>query len=274
MSRTGNPRWLAVAVLALLVSAVGCGGGKDQAGDAGRGAELEALRAAQAELTALRQQKSDLEAAIAAFDPDAASDATAEEGATEGEEAAPTLEGMQAEVETLEATLAAKTDEFGGRVVAFINADPPIQGEPMKPEVQEAIHMKTAEDMIVAQEYIDQGGDYRRALDIFEQLQTLDPDNEDLAAAIAKAEEMRYMTPERFAQVKKGMTMDEVRAILGQVNLYNVKNYEDKGVISWLYPREDKGAAGVYYNEKKGEWRVYQLDFDAVKAPAEGEAAQ
>ncbi len=273
MTRTGNVRWLAVASLALLVSVAGCGGGEGD-GDTNRTAELEALRAARQELVQLRQEAVDLEARIEASESEESSgaeadaDAAGQEG-VEAAEAAPTVEELEAELATLEARLPQVTDDFGAAVVAFINADPPVEGEPLKPEIKEVMGLKIAEDMIVAREYIDQGGDYRRALDIYEQLTKLDPDNGELQAAIAEAEEMRYMTEERFALAKKGMTQDEVREVLGQVNVYNIKDYTDKGVVSWLYPREDKGAAGVYFNEKNGEWRVYQLDFDAVKVPEE-----
>ena len=76
------------------------------------------------------------------------------------------------------------------------------------------------------------------------------------------------MTEERFAQVKKKMTRDEVREILGQVMLSNLREYPERGVIGWFYRKEDGGAAAVYFREKrKGDdnWVVYDTNFNAVK---------
>jgi hypothetical protein len=81
------------------------------------------------------------------------------------------------------------------------------------------------------------------------------------------------MTQERFAQVKKGMTKDEVRELLGQVMLSNLREFppakaSDRPVEGWFYKKKDGGAAGVYFREKRkgqGDWAVYNVDFDAIK---------
>ena len=125
--------------------------------------------------------------------------------------------------------------------------------------------MKTHEDMIVAQEFIDKGGDYRRAIEIYQTALIADPNNEELQAAIAEAEELRFMNEERFSQVSKNMTEEEVREVLGPVYLQNIKRYEDQGVTAWYYRKQDGGAAGVFFQEKRGVLKVYKFDFSAVK---------
>ena len=93
--------------------------------------------------------------------------------------------------------------------------------------------------------------------------------------ALASAQQMRYMTEERFAQVKKGMTPSEVRAVLGPVNLHNVQEYPERKVQAWFYPREGGGASGVYFrlDEDKNVYTVYQTTFEVKgKEEAPGRA--
>ena len=233
---------IAIAGLAALCFA--CGGGEEAQNKAvsseARKAEWSWLDGAQKELTALRQQAATL-----------AGQATPE---------------ATAQLATLQPQIDAKTDELGRRLVEYINADPPIQGEPMTPEQVAAFRLKSAADRFVAREFIDKGGDYRRALDILKAAAAVDPDNPTLKSAIAEAEANRLVTPERFALVKNGMTPEEVRQVVGPVYLRNVKEYPDKGIVSWFYPTADDGHAAAVYFHKKGESLVvYQATFDAVK---------
>ena len=81
------------------------------------------------------------------------------------------------------------------------------------------------------------------------------------------------MTEERFDAVKKGMSEAEVRETLGTPQPVNVREYEDRGVTAWFYPKaERKAAAGVYFKEKRGALAVYSLDFNAIKAEEEEDA--
>ena len=71
---------------------------------------------------------------------------------------------------------------------------------------------------------------------------------------------------------KKGMTEDEVREALGQPNLYNIKEYEDKNVTAWYYPTNEQGAAAaVFFRPRQGTLKVYNTDFDAVPGRGNGE---
>lgn len=176
------------------------------------------------------------------------------------------------EITTKEAALGTAAEEFVGRLVGYINSLEILQGEPLSPEQLAAIQMKTAEDMELAREWIEKGGDYVKAIDIYNSALINDPDNEALKAALAEAEDLRFMKPERFAEVKKGMTEEEVRAALGPVNIRNVRIDEEKGVTTWLYKTEDGGAAGVFFKANRaGEpLKVYDSKFDFFKPQVVG----
>ena len=81
------------------------------------------------------------------------------------------------------------------------------------------------------------------------------------------------MTEERFALVEKGMSQERsASGVIGQVNLRNIREYEDKEVVSWFYTKENGGAAGVHFKMSKGVWRLYESDFEAVKPAEERDA--
>ena len=186
----------------------------------------------------------------------------------------PTPEELAARVDALAAEVQALSDEFSRKLVTFINSQEIEVGQDYNETQRQAIDWKIDEDIFLAQEYIDRGGDYQRAIDIYSQSMALDPGNVKLTAAIAAAEEDRYMSEERFSQVKKGMTEAEVRALLGQAKLSNVRDF-DNGVVGWFYKKADGGAAGVFFRKnKQGEPRVYEANFDAVERQVVGEEGE
>jgi tetratricopeptide (TPR) repeat protein len=172
--------------------------------------------------------------------------------------------------------------EFDRRLVELINADPPVQGEPLSERQQAALRMKTEEDIHLAHTFIDKGGDYQRALDIYRQALAIDPGNTRLKEELARAEARRYVTTEAFARVQGGMDQEAVRKLIGQPNLNNVRAYPDRGVVGWFYPKDASGAAAaVWFHKEDGRFTVYLTDFDAIRprapepmppaAPAPGE---
>lgn len=251
-------------VLALLSGA--CGGGEDGAAS-GMEADLAALQEQKSALDAKRAELSDLKAQMmAAEGAEAAGEAaTGEEG--EEAEAGPSAEELAAQVEGLQGEVNGLSEGFMTALVAFLNSANMVEGEEIPAPVSEAIRMKSAEDVVIAEEYIWEGGDYRRAIEILDTALMLDPENADLQAARDQATVDQYMTEERFAMVTKGMTEGEVRAAIGTVNRHNLREYPDKNVIAWFYRREDKGAAGVWFEEKDGVLKVYRNDFNAIEAP-------
>lgn len=156
-------------------------------------------------------------------------------------------------------------DQFNRRLVEFLNADPPVQGEPLKPSQKAALRMKSEEEIYLARTYIERGGDYQRAIDIYKEAMLVDPDNPRLKEELAHAEARHYMTLEVFSQARKGMDQDEVRRLLGQPNLNNVRAYPDRDVVGWFYPRDTGGtAAAVWFHKEDGRLVVYLTDFEAL----------
>ncbi len=184
------------------------------------------------------------------------------------EEGADTIETLQARADDLEQSIATGSEEMMAMIIEFINEQGMEVGvEPTDIQLG-AIRMKTDEEIVIAREYISKAGDYGRAIDIFQTALGFDPDNEKLQAALAEAEANRYMTPERFGQVKKKMTQEEIRDLLGQVKRQLIREYEDDNAVAWFYEKEDTGAAGVFFRESKlgrGDWTVYHTDYDAIK---------
>jgi tetratricopeptide (TPR) repeat protein len=242
----------------LTLALLGCSGGPKEDPLA---ADWDALQAAKASLDAKRQELAALQAA--AMPP---ADAAESEGEAEGEgEAEPPVDNS-AQIAALEQEITAMADSFMAQLVTFLNSDPIIAEEGPTERQLAAIRLKSSEDMIVAKEWITAGGDYRQAISIYENTLQLDPDNEELKAALAEAQANRYLSQERFAAAKKGMTQDAVREALGQPLQYNIKTYEDKGVTAWFYPTsEDGSAAAVWFRpDKDGILISYLTKYDAV----------
>jgi len=248
--------WSSLAVVVVL-TLIGCSSGPKE--DPAT-AEFAAVEAAKVVLDGKRQELTTLleQAAMPVEEP------------AEGEEAAEPvdysgqIEALREEVETL-------SDSFGGQLVAFLNNNP-ILAEQGPTELQLAgIRLKSSEDMLLAQEWIDEGGDYKRAIQIHQAALQLDPDNEELKAAMARAEAMRFMSEERFATATKGMTQDAVREALGTPLHHNIRTYEDRGVTAWFYPSADDGAAAAVWFKPgdDGEMVTYQIKYEAVDGRGE-----
>ncbi|MFL6192746.1 MAG: hypothetical protein ACJ75H_01140 [Thermoanaerobaculia bacterium] len=163
----------------------------------------------------------------------------------------------------------ARGAEFNRRLVELLNADPPVQGEPLSERQKAALRMKTDEDIHLARTFIDKGGDYQRAIDIYREALAVDPGNSRLREELARAEARRYVTREAFAQVQGGMDQEAVRKLLGQPNLNNVRAYGERGVVGWFYPKDASGAAAaVWFHKEAGRFTVYLADFDAIQPQA------
>jgi len=241
-------------VVAIALLAVACG----KAGDTGEsGAKAPDPAARKAALTTLESAKKAL-------------DAKREELASLKDQLANGA-AVQSQIDAAKAEVDKMADALGTNLVAYINAGAPEVGAPMPADEQEAIRMKSAEDMIIAKEFIDQSGDYRKAIDIYNASLQIDPNNADLKAALADAQVRRYMTSDRFAQIQKGMTEQQVVNLIGRPYYRNVRDYPEKKVTAWFYPKNEDGeAAGVFFNSEKKN--VYSTNFNAVKRSSEPQA--
>lgn len=271
---------LSILLLLVLLQAA-CSQGDPEAEKAAvDAAEWAALEQAKKARDDKRQELVDFQALMAASEADEGTDADASEGdASEGDEgegadaegeAPMTAEDMAAKLDTLNDAVEDLSADFSTKLVAFINNQSITEGQEFTEIQRKAFNFKAEEDIMIAMEFIDKGGEYQRAIDILSGSLNFDPSNEMLLEAKAKAEELRYMTEERFAQVKKGMSQEEVRALLGTPKSNNQREFEND-VTGWFYPKEDppKSAAGVFFQSKNDELLVYKTDFDAVKGPAQ-----
>ncbi|MEM7049465.1 MAG: hypothetical protein AAF604_07390 [Acidobacteriota bacterium] len=248
------------AGVVLLSALVACGPSVEEQAATALEGQWVAVQEAKSALDQMRQELADLKAAAE----------TTVEGAEEATEEV-TEEAAAASAAAI-AELEQKVDdtagEFNQQLVDFINSDPPVEGEARSERQNAAFAMKSDEDILVAQEYINVGGDYKRAISIYEQAMTADPENARLQELLAEAQELRFMSEERFGAVKKGMTEEEVRASLGPVNLRNVREYEDKGATAWFYPKDDQGSAAAVWFRRAGQeapLKVYDINFEALK---------
>jgi len=75
---------------------------------------------------------------------------------------------------------------------------------------------------------------------------------------------MRYVTAERFARVRPGMTRVEVRAALGPVNLRQVLRLPAERLEAWFYPKAGGGRAGVYFrfDPSRRAFVVYESELE------------
>lgn len=239
------------AALLLFAILAACGPSEEERRAAARSEAWVELEEAQAALRAARAELEQLRAQAAA--------------PAEGEDA----EALSAQADALDEEIAADADAFARKLVSYIN-----EGIEADEEQPDAFAMKTSEDMYVAQEYVVKGGDYRKAIEILERARLNDPDNPDLAARIARYEEDRYVTAERFAEVKQGMTEAAVEAVLGKVFHRNERNFSDENVFAWFYPKDPEqhgrsAAVGVFFRES--DRKVYRTDFNAVEGQDEQE---
>lgn len=262
---TGGVLFLALAV------AAGCGPDPEVVAEQENEAQWTAIETTRQQLA---DKRAELEQAQAAASAAAAAEGAAEPAADEAgtaEAGGGAAASPAGGVEALETDVAALAEQFNQQLVDFINANPPVVGETPPERVQQAIRMKSDEDIRIALEYIEAGGEYKRAIDIYDAALTVDPDYERLQQLRAEAEERRFMTEERFAQVEEGMTQDQVLELLGPVNLRNIRDYEENKAVAWFYPRDDRGsAAAVWFNKNRGgDYVVYQMDYHFKDAAAE-----
>lgn len=153
-----------------------------------------------------------------------------------------------------------KYNSFMDNLTMFL--DKTLNDEKLKnmPEVSKAIRLYSDECIITGEEFIKEGGKYKEAIDIYNQALSLDPNYDILKKKIKEAEDFRYITKERFDQVKKGMTYDEVKAICGYPNVSFIQEKEEKGkkIIIWYYPKEGQKAAGIFFSGGKVYAKIWE----------------
>jgi len=177
------------------------------------------------------------------------------------------LEELAAKLETAAVESETAFEEVQGMVADLLNLG--INEFPDSPETADALVIYADEAILVADDMVAKSGDYKKAIDhlanaesYFEAagLSSYHP----LVAKIAELDDWRFVTQERFDQVKKGMTKDEVAALVGQVYFRNIQESPNKGVETWLYKKREGGAAAFYFKIKTQ--KVYDKNWEAVAA--------
>lgn len=251
--------------LGTLVLLPGCRPSQDERQDARQeevtGAEWEWIQANKQTLDERRERLAQLEAAAA---PAGTPPATPKSPQQKAQDEAQLRQERQA-VDDL-------AREFHRRLVEYINANAATTpGEPLAERHLAALRLKSDEDILLAREHIQRNGDYRRAIEVYESALAADPDNARLKEELETAKARRYITRERFVQVKEGMTPEEVRRLLGQPNLQDIRAYPERDVVAWFYPKDASGAAAAVWFKSGDAGEVYQLDFDAIQPPQAGQ---
>ncbi len=244
------------AAILLLASLAACGPSEEERTTTARTEAWVELEEAQAALNAKRSDLDQLRARVAA--------------PGEGEDA----DALAAEAAALDEEVGADGEAFSQKLVNYINEAEWELGGELNEEQAAAFAMMSGEQMYLAQEYALKGGDYRRAIDILVGAQRNDPDNPDLAARIVEYEEARYVTVERLAEVKRGMTEAEAEGVLGKVFHSYVRTFADENVFAWFYPKDPEehgagAAVGVFFREN--DRKVYRTDPNAVEGKDEEE---
>lgn len=128
-----------------------------------------------------------------------------------------------------------------------------------------AAQLMAREKIIVGDEYITLLSRYDAALEHYRAALALDPTSPDAQARIALAQSRRFVPMNNFAAVKADMKEDEVRRLLGLPREDWIKQVvQNNRVYSvWIYPKEDGGAAAVYFDNGV----VYHTNWNAA-APA------
>ncbi len=286
----GRPRAGNTAIYGLLLGCLGLGtlvllpACRQSGQEEGRSARSGASSASEGEWKWLQATKTRLDAQRARL---AQLEAGTPKPANPADPATPADPANPADIARLRDGVSRLSVELNQRLVAFINDNATVAGiaddagaagtdgktpGPRSPlneldeRLRAAIRMKSGEDALLAREFIEQGGDYRRAIEIYETALATDPDNESLRKELEAAKARRYISAARFKLVREAMKEDEVRRLLGPPNRQDVREYPERGVTAWFYPKDASGAAAaVWFHSKGANREVYLLDFDAIR---------
>jgi hypothetical protein len=171
----------------------------------------------------------------------------------------------------LEGKVDAAYEDYQTRLADFLNLA--LNEFPNAPESDQALKMYATEAIYNADDIVRKSGDYKKAIDTVKSAKGYydaigKQPTQLLLDKLAELDEWRYITQDRFDQLKKGMTEQEVRDTIGVPYYMNVKKDERRGITFWLYPKREGGAAAVYFDKKS---KVYSMNFDAVKVKVAGE---
>jgi hypothetical protein len=176
------------------------------------------------------------------------------------------LEELPAQIETMTAAKDEQYDAVQATLADFLNVA--LNDFPDHPGTIQGLNIYADEAILIARDTVFKAGDYKKAINQLDAASnyydSLDlPPYQPLVDEIAVLDEIRFITKERFDLVKKNMTMDEVKEIVGYPYYQNIQKDEKRGVETWLYRKREGGAAAVYFKMKTS--KMYNKNFEAVK---------
>jgi len=237
----------------LVFSFLACGGKKDEAPKVDLAAQLAKVKALHSQHLAKAEQLRELRTKLAALrDKPKLDQAEMEQKAQLEEEA----KAVSKELDKI-------FTEGQNELASFLNVA--LNEAPQAPETLEGLKIYAEDAMLNAKDYMEEAGDYRKAVELLETAQSYFQSigvsaPQELVSLLDQAKKFRFITKERYDQVKKGMTKAEVRAITGTPLALNVREQEVKGqkVTIWIF-RSEEGDLVSFFFDQKG--KLYSKDW-------------
>ena len=252
------PYGIAILVVFGLVS--GCSRGPSEE-ELAQAAFEEQLATLQQQYEVLQQARTDLGAAEATL-----AEIEAVRERDRSEEQVAELETLPAAIVELGTARDTAYDAVQATLADFLNIA--LNDFPEHPATMQGLNLYSDEAILIAEETVIKAGDYKKALNQLDAANSYydsidQPPYQALVDKMAELEDIRFITQERFDLVKKKMTMDEVKDVVGVPYYQNIQVDEKRKVETWLYRKREGGAAAVYF--KTTNSKVYNWNFEAVK---------
>lgn len=249
-----------IAILVVVGLSAGCSRGPSKE-ELAKAAFEEQLVTLQQQYEDLKQARADLAAAQASL---AEIEAIRERDRTDEQKAE--LETLPTTIDELSTARDAAYDAVQGTLADFLNIA--LNEFPDHPATVEGLNLYSDEAILIADDVVAKSGDYKKAINQLDSASSYYdsiglPPYQPLVDKIAELDEMRFITRERFDLVKKNMTMDEVKEVVGVPYYQNIQVDEKRKVETWLYRKRDGGAAAIYFRTTNN--KAYNKNFDAVK---------
>ena len=128
-----------------------------------------------------------------------------------------------------------------------------------------AAALLASEKIFIGDQYTNVLSRYDTAIRYYREALQIDPNNPDASRRIAEAENRRFVSMNSFAQLKTGMSEQDVRKLVGLPRDDWVKQVvQNSRVYSvWIYPKADGGASAVYFDNGV----VYHTNWNAAAPP-------
>jgi len=128
-----------------------------------------------------------------------------------------------------------------------------------------AAKLLAVEKVLMGDTYMNLLSRYDKALEFYRAAVQLDPSSAEANQRIAIAESRRFVSINAFANIRAGMSEDEVRKLIGLPREDWIKQVVQNGRVYsvWIYPKSDGGASAVYFDNGV----VYHTNWNAAAPP-------